>query len=173
MRLEAVAAALLVLPVILAEPRWWPIDTAIGQILVYLCNRSVFAFSMVALHRAREAKLSSVPETDAAVTGVSALREWVPTSLFYAGVVTVIGSLLYLHKLHDEWVYALSVGSINFFVFYIIKCGKGATEVRVLLTRAAFAGERLRRMTERRRPPDHSTAPPGASGDRERLAVRA
>jgi hypothetical protein len=101
-----------------------------------------------------------------AITGVAAFSEWVPSSLFYAGVVSVIGMLIYLGKLHDEWMYALAVSAINFFLFYIIKCGKGASEVRVLLTRASFAGERLRRMKEKRSwaattgtPPAPSTPP--------------
>jgi hypothetical protein len=178
MRLEAVAACLLVLPAVLVEPRWWPINTAIGQILVYLCNRSVLSFSMTTLARARTAKLTSVPSTNTAITGVAAFSEWVPSALFYAGVVSVIGTLIYLGKLHDEWMYALAVSSINFFLFYIIKCGKGAAEVRVLLTRAAFAGERLKRMNERRRtieargtspaPSPHPTSLIAASGQRGR-----
>jgi hypothetical protein len=74
MRVETVAACLLVLPVVLVEPRWWPIDSAIGQIVVYLCNRCVFSFSTTALDRARAAKLTSVPGTNTAITGLSNLR---------------------------------------------------------------------------------------------------
>jgi hypothetical protein len=159
MRLQTVACALLVFPAVLIEPRWWPIDTAIGQILVYLTNRSVLSFTTTALDRARAERLTSVPSTNA-ITGVSAFGAWVPTSLFYAAAASVIGTLIFLGRLHDEWMYALAVSAINFFVFYISKCGKGAAEVRVAITRAAFAGERLRRMAERRQLTGAEAAPP-------------
>jgi hypothetical protein len=149
MRLEAVAAMVLVLPVILVEPRLWSIDAAIGQIVVYLCNLSVFSFSMLALRKAREAKLATVPVDDISITGVSAFKDWVPSSLFYAVTVAGIGSLLFFGKLQDEWMYATGVSSINFFLFYIIKSGRGAADVRVLVTRATFAAERLRRVAEK------------------------
>jgi serine/threonine protein kinase len=150
MRLETIVASVLVIPTILVEPRLWSVDAAIGQILVYFCNLSAFSFSMLALRRARAAKLATVPLEDSSIIGVSAFEEWVPSSLFYAVTVAAMGTLIFFDKLQDKWMYALGVSAINFFLFYIIKCGRGAADVRVLVTRASFAAERLRRMAERR-----------------------
>ncbi len=149
MRVETTAACALVLPCVLVEPRWWPVDSAIGQILVYLCNLCCYRFALTAITDARKKKLNTVPADNASTTGMSDFREWVPSSLFYAVVVTGIGSLIFFGKLHDIWIYALSVGSINLVLFYIIKCGFGASDVRILLTRAMLAAERLRRRAEK------------------------
>ena len=149
MRLETTAACVLVLPCILVDPRWWPIDSAIGQALVYLCNLCSFRFALTAINTARDKHLNTVPGNNTSTTGMSSFSEWVPSSLFYAVVVAGIGSLIFFGKLHDIWIYALSVSSINFFLFYIIKCSLGAAEIRILLTRAMLAAERLRRRAEK------------------------
>jgi hypothetical protein len=146
MRLETVVAASLVLPAVLVDPRWWPICSAIGQTLVFLCNGCALLFARRALADARERRLTTVPSSNNKVTGMASFAEWTPTSLFYAVIVWVIGLLIFAGTLKDTWVYALSVASINFFLFYLIKCGSGAAEVRVVLSRATLAAERLRHL---------------------------
>jgi serine/threonine protein kinase len=149
MRLETSVACVLVLPCVLIDPRWWPINTAIGQGIVYLCNLCCFRFALTAITAAREKKLNTVPRDNTSTTGMASFSEWVPSSLFYAAAVAGIGSLIFFGKLHDIWIYALSVSAINFFLFYIIKCSLGAADVRILLTRAMLAAERLRRRAEK------------------------
>lgn len=149
MRVETSAALVLVLPCVLVDPRWWPVDSAIGQAVVYLCNLCSFRFARTAITLAREKGVSTVPRDNSSTTGMSSFRQWVPSSLFYAAGVAGIGSLIFFGELHDIWIYALTVSSINLVLFYIIKCGIGAAEVRILLTRAMLAAERLRRRAEK------------------------
>lgn len=56
--------------------------------------------------------------------------------------------LIYHGAFKDIYVYAMAVASINFFLFYVIKCGRGAAEIRVVLTRAMLASERLRHLSD-------------------------
>jgi len=170
MRLETVVAASLVLPAVLVDPRWWPICSAIGQTLVFLCNAFAILFARRALADARARRLTTVPSSDVKVTGFKAFAEWTPTSAFYAVIVWVIGGLIVNGTLKDTWVYALSVASINFFLFYLIKCSAGAAEVRVVLARATLAAERLKYVTARERgrtvqPPPAQRRDPGAEED--------
>jgi hypothetical protein len=157
MRLETIVAASLVLPAVLVNPRWWPICSALGQTLVFFCNAAAILFARRALADARRRRLTTVPPSDSKVTGMASFAEWTPTSLFYAVVVWVIGWLIYEGTLKDTWVYALSVASINFFLFYLIKCGAGAAEIRVVLSRATLAAERLRHIAAREQ--DRTPAP--------------
>ena len=48
--------------------------------------------------------------------------------------------------LNDLLFYALTMAALNVFLLYLAKCTISATEVRVALTRACFAAERLRRI---------------------------
>jgi hypothetical protein len=146
MRAETVTAAVLTLPVVLVEPRWWPINTAIGQVLAAACNWAVLRFATGAFGAARDRGLSTVPRDDRGITGLSPFSGWVPTSMFYAAAACAIATLLYLGKLHDEWMYAVAVIAINLVLVYAIKCGARAGEVRVVLTRAVLAAERLRHL---------------------------
>ena len=75
---------------------------------------------------------------------MTGFAEWTPSALFYAAVTWTIGLLIFRGALKDIYVYALSVASLNFFLFYLIKCGRGAAEIRVVLVRAMLAAERLR-----------------------------
>ncbi|MFV2096058.1 hypothetical protein ACFHWS_12615 [Micromonospora sp. LOL_013] len=143
-RIQTITGALLVLPIVLYDPRLWPINSAIGQTLSLFTNSAVLLFARRALADARRRGLSTVPSSDAKATGLASFAEWTPTSLFYAGIVWTIGLAVYQGALQDVYVYALSVASINLFLFYMIKCGRGAAEVRTALTRATSAAERLR-----------------------------
>ncbi|MDG4770231.1 hypothetical protein [Solwaraspora sp. WMMD792] len=150
-RIQTVTGAALVLPIVLYDPRLWPINSAIGQTLSLFTNSATLLFARRALTDARRRGLSTVPSSDAKVTGLASFAEWTPTSLFYAGIVWTIGLAVYQGALQDVYVYALSVASINLFLFYMIKCGRGAAEVRTALTRATGAAERLRCLALARR----------------------
>jgi hypothetical protein len=144
MRSETVVSAVLILPLVLVEPRWWPLGVAAGQIVAAACNWAVLRFVTSAFAAARDRGLSAVPRDDRRITGLSGFTGWPPTSIFYAAAASVIGTLVYLGRLHDIWVYASAVIAINLVLFYAIKCGSRAGEVRVVVTRAVLAAERLR-----------------------------
>lgn len=148
MRAETVVAALLILPVVLVEPRWWPLSVAAGQVVAAACNWTVLRFVTSAFGAARRRELSAVPRDDRRVTGLAGLTGWPPTSTLYAAAACVIGAGIYLGRLQDIWVYASSVIAINVVLFYAIKCGSRAAEVRIVLTRAVLAAERLRHLPD-------------------------
>ncbi len=145
MRTMAVVPCLLVLAVTLVEPRWWPVNSAIGQCLTCLANFLTLAYIRAVITRSRRLGLSTLPSEDGKITGLPALAQWVPTSFFYATAVLSIGTLLYLGILHDVYVYALAVTSTNIFLFYVIKCGIGGPAVRVAMVRTCLAAERVAR----------------------------
>ncbi len=145
MRMMAVVPCGLVLAITLVEPRWWPINSAIGQCLTWLVNFLMLAYIRAVIARSRQLGLSTVAADDSKITGLSSFAQWVPTSLFYAMAVTTIGTCLYLQLLHDTYVYALAVTSTNIFLFYVIKCGIGGPTVRVAIVRTCLAAERVGR----------------------------
>jgi serine/threonine protein kinase len=144
MRAETVTAMVLVLAATLFDARWWPIASAIGQTMSLFCNWAVVSFATKALAEARGHGISTVAQDDHAITGLDSFHEWVPSSLFYAAVVWLIGSLIYIQVLHDIPIYAISVAAVNIFLFYMIKCGIGAPTIRVAIARACLAAERVR-----------------------------
>ncbi|BAJ32738.1 MULTISPECIES: putative serine/threonine protein kinase [Kitasatospora] len=146
MRIMAVVPCGLVLAITLVEPRWWPINSAIGQILTWLANVITLAYVRAVIARSRRLGLTTVPEDDSKITGLAAFTQWSPTSMFYAVAVLTIGLLLYLGFLHDVYVYALAVTSTNLVLFYVIKCGLGGPLVRVAIVRACLTAERIGRL---------------------------
>ncbi|MEW2624457.1 hypothetical protein [Streptomyces sp. NPDC048106] len=145
MRIMAVAPCTLVMTATLIEPRWWPINSAIGQGLTWLANFVTLAYIRSVIARSRQLRLSTVPADDSKITGYLSFSQWAPTSLFYATAVITIGSFVYVNLLHDEWVYALAVTSTNVFLFYVIKCGIGGPAIRVTMARTCLAAERIGR----------------------------
>jgi hypothetical protein len=143
MRMMAVLPCVLVLTATLIEPRWWPINSALGQMLLCLSNYAALAFVHAVITRSRRLGLSTIPADDTKITGLSSFAQWAPTSLFYATAVLTIGSFLYLGLLHDIYVYAFAVTSTNIFLFYIIKCGIGGPMIRVVMVRICLAAERV------------------------------
>lgn len=143
MRLETVTAMVLVLIGNLVNTWAWPILTAIGQTLALLCNWAALVYVQQSLAQARDRNISTVPRNDMTMTGYALFKSWLPGSLFYAAVVWLIGLLIYFEFLHDIPVYAISVVAINMFL-YLVKCGINAPQIRVCLTRACLAAERLR-----------------------------
>ncbi|MEV4561037.1 hypothetical protein AB0K51_29125 [Kitasatospora sp. NPDC049285] len=149
MRIMAVVPCGLVLAITLVEPRWWPVNSAIGQILTWLANVLTLAYVRAVVARSRRIGLTTVPEDDSKITGLAAFTQWAPTSMFYAVAVLTIGTLLYLGLLHDVYVYALAVTSTNLILFYVIKCGLGGPLVRVAIVRACLTAERVGRLNVR------------------------
>ncbi|WNI18773.1 hypothetical protein [Actinacidiphila sp. ITFR-21] len=145
MRMMAVVPCGLVLAATLIEPRWWPINSALGQTVLCAANYLALAFIRAVIARSRKLGLSTVPGDDSKITGLSSFAQWAPTSLFYAVVVWTIGILIYLRLLHDVYVYALAVTATNIFLFYVIKCGIGGPMIRVAMVRTCLAAERVGR----------------------------
>jgi serine/threonine protein kinase len=144
MRLEAVAAPIIVSVTVIVDGRLWPISTAIGQTIVVFVNLTVWSFAARSIREAANDRISTAGDPNTRIHGLDSFKEWIPSSLFYACVVWVIGSLIYVGVLHDVAVYAVAVASINIFLFYVVKCGIGGRDVRVGLARGCMAAERLR-----------------------------
>ncbi len=145
MRIMSFAPCVLVMTVTLVEPRWWPINSAIGQILTWLANFLTLSFIRAVITQSRRLGLTTVPEDDSKITGLFSFAQWAPTSLFYATAVTTIGTFVYLGHLTDTWVYAMAVTSTNIFLFYVIKLGFGGPAIRVMMVRTCLAAERVGR----------------------------
>jgi hypothetical protein len=144
MRVETVTAPVLVSWTIIVDAHLWPIATAIGQTIVVFCNVAVWSFATWSVKQAQTNGISTAGAPKTRIHGLDSLWEWVPSSFFYACVVWVIGSLIFIGVLHDVAVYAIAVASTNIFLFYIVKCGKGGRDVRIGLARGCIVAERLR-----------------------------
>lgn len=140
-RSAAVLPSVYIVVPTLVQRDWWPLFSAIGVTTITIVNAACLLFARDAVRRAREAGLSTVSGGEIAT--LEKFASWVPTSGIYGVAVWSIGMLLMLEVLQDELVYASAVGLINIGVFYIIKCGTDAPYVRVGLTRAVLAAERL------------------------------
>ncbi len=148
-RVMSFTAPVLVLIANLVDVRWWPIASAIGQSVIFYANWAGVAFVGACFSKARKLKMSTVSPDNSMVTGLKQYALWVPSSFFYAAVVWGIGLLIVTHHLRDEWLYACLVAAVNVVLFYIIKCGMSASDIRIPLQRAVLAGERAGHITER------------------------
>jgi hypothetical protein len=158
MRMFSVNAFCLVLPPSLIQRDWWPLFTAAGIILTFLCNWTCLAFAQTALRRAEAAGLSTVPS--GRIPGLEGFAGWAPTSAFYACAASVIGLFIYHEVVRDVYVYAGAVTAINVVIFYVIKCsGASAAGVRAALGRACLAAERLRYASGPPAPPPRAATP--------------
>lgn len=143
MRMFSLTSFLLVMPPTLVQRRWWPIFTATGILLTFLCNWALLSFARAALRGARAEGLSIVPPGRTAA--LDSFADWTPSAAFYTVSTWTIGSLIYLDLVKDVYVYAGAVTAINVVLFYLIKCsGDSAADVRIGLGRAFLAAERLR-----------------------------
>ncbi|KRV47282.1 hypothetical protein AQ490_07355 [Wenjunlia vitaminophila] len=145
MRGFSLVPAVLVLPPTLVQRDWWPICTAIGILCIFLCNFTCLRFAREAVRQARRRGLSTVPS--GRIAGLEVFSNWAPTSGFYCISASTIGTLIYVGLVQDVYVYAAAVTAINIVLFYVIKCsGSSAADVRVALSRACLAAERVRRV---------------------------
>lgn len=140
----------LVLWVTLVWVDFWPLAVIAGQILAFFGNAAILEFILRSLKTARRPtpgsaapSLSTVPAVDSEVTGLDLVSSWVPSSLFFAVLCVVVGSLILVGVLKDEWLYASMVAFLNLGLIYAVKCGRNGPKMRVALHRASFAAERL------------------------------
>jgi serine/threonine protein kinase len=143
MRLETVVAMGMVISVTLIDARWWLIASALGQSIAVACNWTVAQFAKSALHAGWRNGVTTIEHPDD-VTGLREFLRWTPLNVCYSLSLWLLGGLLYYHIIHDTYVYAVLATFINLFLFYMIKCGLRAPEVRIALTKACFCAERLR-----------------------------
>jgi serine/threonine protein kinase len=132
----------------LVNVAWWPIASAIGYTGVLLSNVSASSFAYDYIARAQEKRISTVPARLRVITGLSNFRQWGPSMFFYVLIVWGFALPIYYGIFLDVYVYAIVVGLVNFGLFYIIKTGANALDIRTGLTRAVFAAERLRLIEE-------------------------
>ena len=158
MRWQTLAGPVLVLTVTIVDARWWAVCTAIGQTFAFLCNFFVAKFLEKTFARARAHGLSTVPADPQSITGYTNFYGWWKSSLYYGLMTWAVTVLLTWPvslpehwggagglRLQDEWFYAVIVASLNFFLFFAVKCGTDAPAVRTALTRGCLAAERVAR----------------------------
>jgi hypothetical protein len=143
-RIMAPWGSWLILWVNLVDVRAWPIGTAIGYSGVVGSNVLCAVFASRNLARARESRLSTVPPEHQKIIGLDAFRQWGPTVTLYSTTVWIFAYLIVNGTLKDTYVYALSVALVNVGLFYVLKTGINALDVRTGLNRCFLAAERLR-----------------------------
>lgn len=144
MRTMAIWSSWLILASNLVQVRWWALATAIGYTGVLLANVTSARFATKYLTMAREYGLSTVPARHQKLTGLDSYRQWGPSMFLYASAVWVFAILIHLGVLKDVYVYATMVAVVNVGLFYIIKTGANALDIRTGLNRCFLAAERLR-----------------------------
>jgi hypothetical protein len=143
-RVMAIWSSWLILAVNLVEPRWWPLATALGYTWVILSNLLSSRFAASYLELARGRKLSTVPPSHQKIAGLESFQQWGPTISLYSLTVWIIAVLLYSDALKDTYVYASAVAVVNIGLFYVLKTGMNALDIRAGLNRCFLAAERLR-----------------------------
>ena len=143
MRAGTTVPSVLILSPTLVDRQWWPICTALGITYTFVCNVSCRVFARAAIRQARQTGLSTVPADR--IPGLENYYQWASSSALYCCCVWFFAVLIVIGTLHDVIAYAASVAVINVVLFYLIKCGLGVAPVRVGLSRACLAAERLRR----------------------------
>lgn len=138
----------LILAVNLVEVRWWPLASAIGYTWMIFSNVLTARYATKHLVIARQRGLSTVPPEHQKNSGLESFRQWGPTLTLYSLVVWVFGILIYEGVLKDVFVYAACVAVVNIGLFYVIKTGTNASDIRAGLNRGFLAAERLRYDTE-------------------------
>ena len=101
-------------------------------------------FAIKYLTMAREAGLSTVPPPHQKITGLDSFRQWGPSMLLYSMIVWVFAISIHLGYFKDVHVYATLVAVVNVGMFYVIKGGANALDIRTGLNRCFLAAERLR-----------------------------
>jgi serine/threonine protein kinase len=143
-RTMAIWSSWLILASNLVQVRWWALATAIGYTGVLMANVSSARFATKYITMARDYGLSTAPPPHQKITGLDSYRQWGPSMLFYAIIVWVFAILIYMGALKDVYVYATLVALVNVGLFYIIKTGANALDIRTGLNRCFLAAERIR-----------------------------
>lgn len=145
MRLWPLCAVIAAMFATVVDPDSWPIALAIGVTSGFLCNTACQAFVRAAMDEARDNELSTVPrEKELETPGSGRLTEWMQTTLLYSSVVWVIGSLLVVGLAKDLFVYAGLVTLLHIDLCVRSLSGATAREVRIVMTRAVLAAERMK-----------------------------
>ncbi|MGH7930601.1 MAG: hypothetical protein ACREQV_22755, partial [Candidatus Binatia bacterium] len=144
MRTMAIWSSWLILASNLVQVRWWALATAIGYTGVLLANVLSARFATKYLTMARDCGLSTVPPLHQKITGLDGYRQWGPSMLLYAMTVWVFAIFIHVGALKDVYVYATMVALVNVGMFYVIKTGANALDIRTGLNRCFLAAERLR-----------------------------
>jgi serine/threonine protein kinase len=144
MRTMAVWSSWLILAANLVQVRWWGLATAVGYTGVLMANVTSARFATKYLIMARENGLSTVPPRHQTITGLDGYRQWGQSMFIYSIAVWVFAVLIYAGVLKDVYVYAAIVAIVNVGLFYVIKTGANALDIRTGLNRCFLAAERLR-----------------------------
>lgn len=134
----------LILAANLVEVRWWPLASALGYTWIILSNILTGRYATKHLAIARDRGLSTVPPEHQKISGLESFLQWGLTISLYSLAVWVFGILIYENVLKDVFVYAAVVAVVNLVLFYVIKTGMNASDIRAGLNRCFLASERLR-----------------------------
>jgi len=150
-RLNAFFVLLVAAPVNLINPFWWTTAFAFAlcdSLLVNIAGRGFSLSVMKAVHRERREgatriQLSTVPRR---IVGLEMYKVWAPSMFAYV-IMTVGFALLINYKvLSDVIAYASVVAVVNIGLLAFTKCGTDANTIRIGLTRAYLAAERLAKL---------------------------
>lgn len=135
--------AFVILALTLIQPRWWPVGTAIVLTGVWLTTATSASFAKSAMRLAHDSGLSTVPPRHQRINGLRMFEQWVPSMGVFVLAVWILAILIQAGALQDVIVYATIMSTVNIGLFYSIKTGIDAPDVRGGLTRCFLAAERL------------------------------
>lgn len=145
-RANAFLPGLIAIPIMVVWPALWAIGGAVGLINCYLVNRWGSDFVRSSVNRARHIHLSTVPSADREIAGVRMYDSWAPSMAVYAFIVIIFATLIELRLLQDVVAYAAVVFIVNVGLLYLVKCAIKSDPVRIAITRAYLAAERIQRL---------------------------
>jgi hypothetical protein len=141
---------LLVMTATVIHSGLWPLATAVGQVGIAFGNLAVVEYLHRAYEVARNRPLGpsdvsvwSPQRANTQITGNDLVSGWVISSFVYTAVCVAVCVGIYTHKLVDVWLYACIVGFVNLFLLFVKKCGLDGPRIRIALTRADVAAERV------------------------------
>lgn len=145
------------------EPRYWPILTAAGLVVVDICNlTALIARNQIIANIRLDPDRSSWLESSNVMRKdqPNLLIYWLPTLLVYTLTVAGLGIAIVDGVAHDALVYAIEFGVVNIFIFSYSQATQQGPYLRGNLAQFVVAGERFERAP---RNPDMSPASVGSA----------
>ncbi|MEU8817040.1 hypothetical protein [Actinoplanes sp. NPDC048796] len=154
-RANSVLMPLVAVAVNLIAPMWWAAATTLLLVNSLLVNLGGRVLSDRAVELSREtARADGVPANATIpprIVGLEKYRVWTPSMLAYCLICLGFTIMIYFGVLQDVIAYATVVAVVNVGLLTFTKCGTDADTVRIGLTRAYLAAERLARKVDARR----------------------
>ncbi|WP_264653332.1 protein kinase domain-containing protein [Actinoplanes cyaneus] len=167
-RLNAIFVLLVAIPLNILNPSWWATAATIALVDSLLVNLFGRVYCTTAVRRGQapdergRPTISTIPQR---IVGLEMYRPWTPSMLAYVLICLGFSLLINFHVLKDVIAYASVVAVVNIGLLTFTKCGTNADILRVGITRAFLAAERLSKLpaaavelplSDRRPPTDRS-----------------